>query len=571
MPLGRTAHQSDARIAPTEGTAPSEFALTPSQIVRLLIGAVWLYWAQVWIGVTGLVPLGAALAVVSAVGSLCIIGAAIVVRGRPAQARLDRLLLLACLLQATLQIVVATSWHGYVSDELAFGQAAASALIHGFNPYGVNLAAALHQYGVGWGTLTLGGQVVHSVSYPSLSFLLYIPASLAFGQGSDAGLVTDALAWVIGGALLWRMVGESLRPAVALFLILPIPLLLVGEGATDPLCLPFVLIAVWRWDRFGDPAERSVARWIGPIALGLACCIKQTPWLLVPFLVAGVGIESHLRGHSWLSAGGRYVLICAAAFLIPNVPFIVWGPGAWLTGVLLPLRTALVPFGIGPAELVSAYGLGGGNLGLFVVSGAVLTLAALVIFVRCYGRLKPLFPLLPLFGVLLETRSLMSYFVFTIPVVIIAATTAAATPWAMPHRRLAAGLAVGGGVLATASAGLLVAALAVPPPLTITVQSARIESSRLLADVTVANHGGQPVRVHFILAVTGTSEQVMSFTSGPAVLEAGAHASYALAATDQTPLPTPGYPFQFQLTSTHPEMLAVTPQLTLGSGGALSP
>ena len=55
------------------------------------------------------------------------------------------------------------------------------------------------------------------------------------------------------------------------------------------------------------------------------------------------------------------------------------------------------------------------------------------------------------------------------------------------------------------------------------------------------------------------------------MLEAGAHASYALAATDQTPLPTPGYPFQFQLTSTHPEMLAVTPQLTLGSGGALSP
>jgi hypothetical protein len=103
------------------------------------------------------------------------------------------------------------------------------------------------------------------------------------------------------------------------------------------------------------------------------------------------------------------------------------------------------------------------------------------------------------------------------------------------------------------------------------VQSARVESSRLLADVTVANHGGQPVRVHFILAVTGTSEQVMSFTSGPAVLEAGAHASYALAATDQTPLPTPGYPFQFQLTSTRPEMLAVTPQLTLGSGGALSP
>ncbi|MGO8686459.1 MAG: hypothetical protein ACLQT7_04620 [Candidatus Dormibacteria bacterium] len=540
-------------------------------MVRLLIGAVWLYWAQAWIGVTGLVPLGGALAALSAVGALWIMAAALTVRGHPSEAHVDRLILVACLVQGALQIVVASSWHGYVSDELAFDQAAASALIHGLNPYGLNLASALRQYGVAWGTLTLGGQVVHTVSYPSLSFLLYVPATLLFGTGSGAGLGTDALAWVIGGALLWRMVDPSLRPGVALFLILPIPLLLVAEGATDPLYLPFLLVAVWRWDRFGDPAERSPARWVGPVALGLACCVKQTPWLLAPFLIAAVGIEAHHRGRVWLEACGRYVLIAGAAFLVPNLAFMVWNPGAWLTGVLVPLRTALVPLGIGPAELVGAYGLGGGDMGLFGWSGAALTVAALLILIWRYGRLKPILPLLPLLGVLLETRSLMSYFVFAIPVLVIAATTVRAVRWEPPGRRLARGLTWGGGVLAAAAAGLLVAALADPPPLAITVQSAHVGASRLVADVSVSNRGGQPVRVHFILAVTGTSEQVMSVTSGPAVLDAGQRASYALVATDQTPLPTPGYPFQFQLTSTDPAMLAVTPQLTSDAAGDVSP
>jgi len=571
VPVGREADQSDAAPTVADGAATTGFPLTAGQAVRLLIGAVWLYWAQTWIGVTGLVPLGAALAVLTAAGSLWIMGAALTVRGRSFEAHMDRLILVACLAQGALQIVVASSWHGYVSDELAFNQAAASALIHGLNPYGADLASALRQYGVGWGTLTLAGQEVHTMSYPSLSVLLYVPATLLFGTGSGAGLGTDALAWVVGGALLWRMVDASLRPCVALFLVLPIPLLLVGDGATDALYLPFLLVAVWRWDRFEDPAERSPARWVGPIALGLACCVKQSPWLLAPFLVAGVGIEARLRGRGWFGAGARYTLIAGAAFLVPNLAFVVWNPGAWLTEILLPLRTALVPLGIGPAQLVGAYGLGGGDMGLFGWAGAALVLAALLIFVRCYGRLKPVFILLPLLGMLLETRSLMSYFVFAVPVLVVAATTVRAVRWELPGRRLASGLAWGGGLLAAVSAGLLIAALADPPPLAITVQSAHVGAAQLVADVSVANRGTQPVRVHFILAVTGTAEQVMGVTSGPAVLDAGQRASYSLVATDQTPLPAAGYPFQFQLTSNDPAMLAVTPQLTSDAAGNVSP
>jgi uncharacterized membrane protein len=541
------------------------------QLIRLLIGALWLYWAQQWISVSGLVPMSVAMAAITAAGSLCIMAAAIMVRGRDQEAHLDRLILVASLAQAALQIVVATSWHGYVSDELAFDQAAASALLHGLNPYGVNLAYALHQYGVSWGTLTLGGQVVHSLAYPSLSFLVYVPATLVFGTGSNAGLGMDALAWVICGLFLWWMLSPALRPCVSLFMLLPLPLLFVAEGATDPLYLPFLLIAVWRWDRFGDPAEATPARWAGPIALGLACCVKQTPWLLVPFLVAGVGIEAHRRGRSWAAASARYALICGAAFLIPNLPFIAWNPGEWLAGALLPLHTALVPLGIGPAELVSAYGLGGGNMGLFELAGDAMMLATLTVFICRYGRLKGLLPLLPLLAVILESRTLASYFLFSIPTLVVAAASVRATSWKMKRGLIASGLTVGGGALTVASAVLVIGALVEPPPLTMTVQSAHVGNSRLVADVTVDNYGSQPVPVHFLLALEGTTEQVMGFSAGPAVLRAGSQATYELTATDQTPLPTPNYPFQIQLTSTDPEMLLATPQLSTNAEGDVSP
>ena len=567
---GRADASLTSSAQPSTETVRATFGLDLRQVVRLLTGALWMYWAQAWINVSGVVPLGAALAAISAAGSLCIMGAAIMVRGREAEARVDRFILVACLGQVALQIVVQSSGHGYGSDELAFNQTAASLLLHGTNPYGASFAYSLRQFGVGWGTLTLSGQMVSSMSYPALSVLFYVPASLLLGAGTDGGLVTDALFWVIGGVLLWRMAGPALRPYVPLLLMLPIPLIFVAGGATDPLYLPFVLIAVWRWDRFGDPDESSPARWIGPIALGIACCVKQTPWLLVPFLVTGVAIESQLRGRSWFAAGTRYALLCGAAFLVPNLAFIAWNPGAWLTAVLLPLRSALVPLGIGPAELVSAYGLGGGDLGLFGFAGALLTLATLVIFVRKYERLKLLFPLLPLCGVLFESRSLESYFIFLIPILLVTATSVTATPWKAWGRRTALGLTAGGGALAAVSVVLLLGALIDRPPLTMTVQHGHVSSSLLVTDMTVANTGTEPVDVHFLLALDGTAEQLMRVTAGPAVLSAGAHASYTVEATGQTPLPSAGYPFQIELTSTDPDILLATPQLTVGVGGGIA-
>ena len=49
--------------------------------------------------------------------------------------------------------------------------------------------------------------------------------------------------------------------------------------------------------------------------------VKQTPWLIVPFVLAGIVLESRrLRGWTQgLRDGLRYLGIAAVAFLVPNL------------------------------------------------------------------------------------------------------------------------------------------------------------------------------------------------------------------------------------------------------------
>ena len=75
--------------------------------------------------------------------------------------------------------------------------------IHGVNPYVMNFAYALHSFGTAsGGTMTLHGTLVSSISYPSLSFLLYVPLVAIAGGHTYAGYITypgvaesQGLAW----------------------------------------------------------------------------------------------------------------------------------------------------------------------------------------------------------------------------------------------------------------------------------------------------------------------------------------------------------------------------------------
>ena len=180
----------------------------------------------------------------------------------------------------------------------------------------------------------------------------------------------------------------------------------------------------------GIDFPRPEARGHGPANLvGLAMAVKQTPWLVLPFLVAGIALEAQRLGSVWDSCktAGRYLAIALAAFLVPNLPFIVEAPHAWVSGVLTPIASHTVPAGQGLVGLSLFLGIGGGSLTAFTVALIVIFVALWVAYVATYPTLKPWTVLCPAVVLFFSARSFGSYLVTLIPATIVAACTTGGT------------------------------------------------------------------------------------------------------------------------------------------------
>jgi uncharacterized membrane protein len=405
------------------------------------------------------------------------------------------------------QVFVTSPFYG--TDSVAFGQYAAELLLRGDNPYPASMAPALDRFQVPviFNTYLLDGTRVEAVSYPAGSFLLYVPA-LLLGLRAQAAIVVDVAFWIGAAFLLWRLLPDGLRWVAALLLGATTYTDYLLGGVTDSLYLPFVLLAVWRWDRYGDPAERSSARWVGPWALGAAMAVKQTPWLLLPFLVLGVAFEARSRGKSPFRSGGRYLAIALGAFVAVNAPFIVWDPGAWLgRGILTPLTEPMVPAGQGLVNLTLASGFGGGRLGLYSVAAGTCLLLALAAFCLRYAALKRAWLPLATCTFFLAPRSFASYLIMLVPAALLAAVTVRSStfvpvPALAPHGRRILGALL---VATVAFAGL---ALAAPAPLDVDIVDMRSTGQlQSISEVTVRvrNRTDRDLEPAFTVNANGTT------------------------------------------------------------------
>lgn len=429
---------------------------------------------------------------------------------------------------------------GYHADELAFDQYAAHFLLKGIDPYTQNMGLSFRRYLVPptYYTYTLTGQPVVSLSYPALSFLLYVPVML-LGVHLNAGLYVDAVFWVAMVVVLWLLLPRRYRWFAFIFLAMMMYVSSVYGGVTDSLFLPFLLLAVWRWDRYGVAEEKSVARWIGPVMLGVAMSIKQLAWFMAPFLLAGIILESLRRGECWWRNAVRYVIATAIPFLVFNVAFIVWDPKAWLNGVLHPLITNMVPLGQGLIALWLYCGLGNGELAYLKLLGAVVLLLALAVFIGYYPNLKRNWiALIPLVFFWTE-RSLFEYLVDLLPVLFVAAASVTAIPEHSLRIDAKVRKAVVGG-LAVVAVGLLCATFIGPQPLAIAVTGVQTTGQLGLIDeihLNVQNRRTQPLSPHFTVMV-GTG-QVTTFwpADGPGVLKSKETAAYTLVAPNVEAMP----------------------------------
>ncbi|HUO48158.1 MAG TPA: hypothetical protein VMU09_04915, partial [Acidimicrobiales bacterium] len=366
----------------------------------VLAGAVslWHFW---WHdpAVAALSPL-LALVALAGLGSCWIVGS-------PRHPLFQWLSLAAVVAGAVLsQILVIATRVSYSTDSAAFGELSTRALLHGVDPYRASMAGVTRLVDVPdryWTYTIDGGHVVHT-SYPAASFLLDVPA-IALGLGHHAVDGTDLFAWIVTGVLVFALLPASLRWLGALMTATPV---LVTMG-TDATFLPLLVLAVWRWDRYGRGPDGGVAAWLGPVALGLACAVKQVPWFCVPFLALGVGIEAHRAGRRVLPVVGRYLGVVGAVFLAVNLPFVLWDPGAWTSGTLLPLVQPLVADGQGLVTLATHGLTGGVDLAELALAGLLAYLTALAAFGVWYSSLKRVWPLLVPLTFFFATRSLSSY------------------------------------------------------------------------------------------------------------------------------------------------------------------
>ena len=415
-----------------------DLAPLPSAFYRRTFLAERGAWSLVWLAVvTGGVnlwgfwwwsPAVIALAPLMIIGGLVGVAYSWLV-GNPRSPLFQRVTLGAVIVTALFpQSIEISTRSFYTTDSAAFDQVAARALMHGADPYVASMSGVAHLLNVPsrfWTYTVDGGHVTH-FSYPAGSFLLSLPATvLGVHMAVDW---TDLAAWLATIVLLFTLVPPSLRWLAALLGLTPFFLGSFTSGGTDAMFLPFLMVAVWRWDRFGRSSEAGLARWIGPIALGAACAIKQTPWFAVPMLVTGIYLEARLRGSAPIRLCLRYLLTVLVVFAAVNIPFVIWHPGAWLHGTLIPLTGGLVADGQGLVTLATHGLTGGVNLTMLSIAGALAIVGGVAAFVAWYPQLKRIWPLLLTIPFFFSPRSLSSYLVDLFPVALVAALSVDGVP-----------------------------------------------------------------------------------------------------------------------------------------------
>ncbi len=295
----------------------------------------------------------------------------------------------------------------YRTDALAFSHYAANLFLNkGINPYPVDLQDALQEFKVNplYITLTPNGDISTNFAYPSLHFLIFVPF-VAIGL-SDMRFVLFLFMGVTM-ITIYAKAPRELRPIVLLPVFVSADLAIdFNAGAvTDFLwALPMVWTALY----MDDPFHAG-------IFYGIACAIKQEPWISGPLILISM---YNLRKGSTVVRMCNVLKFGAAAlvsFGLPNLPFVLRDPGAWVSGVFTPVSGGLILLSQGlsmitQANIVPLHP----SFYFFVTIIVFVTLVAN--YIVYFEKLKHLIWLIPALTMWFSPRALQNYFMYWIPV-----------------------------------------------------------------------------------------------------------------------------------------------------------
>ena len=378
--------------------------------IRVLAALTWLFWSSRLYVEIGTFPTAAFWSILFGLGAVLLLALYATMRADRSIAILDNILAYGTLLIGVIWVVALVYGNpNYGTDEAAFVQGAAQILLHGHDPYGANLGWALQHFAVQPNsyTYTTTGHLITQLNYPSLSFLPEV-ALLAIGITSQTTIWVCAFFLAASGLILIAVVPPVYRPLAALLLGFDSYFDAAASGLIFTEMMVFTIIAMVSWEQYLD-RSRGWRGWASPVALGLAICVQQDSWFLVPCFLVAVYQEARLRNQDPWASAIRYVSIVGTVFVLVNAPFIIVNPDSWIHGILEPLTLSLMPLGQGLIGLTTYLGVGGGDLGLYSIASLLVLVALLLLIGFRYRRTRFLVPIAPAIVLWFSTRSLAQY------------------------------------------------------------------------------------------------------------------------------------------------------------------
>jgi hypothetical protein len=339
-------------------------------------------------------------------------------------------------------------------------------------------------------------------------------------------------------------------------------------GVTDMLYIPLLVIAAYKWDRFGEN-RRS---YINPVAVGLAMSIKQTPWPVVLFVVLALAWDTYDKHGDVRAAArrvGRYLAVVIGVFLLPNLPYLLASPAAWFKGVFQPFTAQMVPAGQGLISLTMFAHMGGGSLFAFTVLLLLIAVLLVVVFVGTYPLLRPATFILPSIFYFFAARSQTNYLIALIPVGLVGAVTAGP-----PVARRAAGYGARlGGLLRSrrwmfgtaaavaASAVAIIFALSSSSPLTVRITkeftTGYLGGVRFI-NLQVHNNTSSPLKPAYTIQTSHGDTTFWRISKGPHTIKPGATSRLQIAERNYPAEPGLSDGWSVLAFTEHPEAVSVS-------------
>ncbi|MGQ9542720.1 MAG: hypothetical protein ACUVTM_01335 [Candidatus Bathyarchaeia archaeon] len=317
---------------------------------------------------------------------------------------------------SSIYVIAQVQYRGvYRTDSMAFTHYAAQLwLFPSWNPYPHDLQKALEMFSVDVDYITLrpDGDLVTNLNYPALHFLIFTPF-IYFG-------VSD---------MRWITILFELATFLIIYLKSPNilrPLIIIPLFAGSDLAINFTAgcLGDFLWVL---PLSLTVFYLRNPavagLTYGLACSIKQEPWILAPYLLVYMLRANGKGDWGGLKVTSIFVVLTVSAFILPNLFFILESPESWFNGVTTPLSGDLIVVSQG-ISMVTQKGLIPLSKTFYTTLAVTITALLFIYYVVYFPELKNVLWAFPALIMWTSPRGLQNYFIYLIPVCLAATITA---------------------------------------------------------------------------------------------------------------------------------------------------